>query len=96
LKIIHNKYAQLLGDFSLGIMWRKYQDYLWNWNQKSGFKSDDSNNSAPSAVATGVALKSVEEYLDGVKAATKVGNYPSLGALRGDYGKQHDPKERGG
>ena len=37
-KLMHNKYAEaqrLLGDFSLGIMQREYQDYLWNSrNQK--------------------------------------------------------------
>jgi hypothetical protein len=65
------KYAKLLGGFSLGIMQRAYQDYLWNRNQKSGFKSDNSNDSTPSGNATGGASKRVEEYLDGVKAATK-------------------------
>ncbi len=73
-KLMHNKYAQaqLLGDFSLGIMQREYQDYLWNSrNQKSGSKSDDSNNSTPSGNTTGGASKRVEEYLDGVKVATK-------------------------
>jgi hypothetical protein len=96
LKLMHNKYAQLLRGFSLGIIRREYQDYLWNRNQKSGFKSDDSNDSTPSVKATGDASKIAEEYLEGGKAATKVGNHPSLGASRGDYGKQHDPKERGG
>ena len=50
-KLIHNKYAEaqrLLGDFSLGIMQREYQDYLWNSrNKKSGFESDNSNDSTP-------------------------------------------------
>ena len=69
-KLMHNKYAQLLGDFSLGIMQRAYQDYLWNRNKKSGFESDDSDDSTPSGNATGDASKRVEEYLDGVKAAT--------------------------
>jgi len=74
-QLIHNKYAEaqrLLGDFSLGIMHREYQDYLWNSsNQKSRFESEDSNNSTPSGNTTGGASKRVEEYLDGVKAATE-------------------------
>jgi hypothetical protein len=41
--------------------------FLWNRNQKSGFKSDNSDNSTPSGNATGGASKRVEEYLDGVK-----------------------------
>ena len=46
---MHNKkYAQLLGDFSLGIMQRVYQDDLWNRNQKSGSESDDSDDSTSS------------------------------------------------
>ena len=61
------------GDFSLGIMQRAYQDYVWNSRtQKSGFESDDSDNSTPSGNATEGASKRVAEYLDGVKAATKV------------------------
>jgi hypothetical protein len=62
-KLIHNKYAEaqrLLGDFSLGIMQREYQDYLWNSrNQKSGFESDNSDNSTPSGNTTGGASKRV-------------------------------------
>jgi hypothetical protein len=59
-KFMHNKYAQLLKDFRLGIMRRGYQDYLWNRNEKSGFNSDDSgnddsDNSTPSGEATGDA-----------------------------------------
>ncbi len=37
-KLMHNKYAEaqrLLGDFSLGIMQREYQDYLWNSRNKN-------------------------------------------------------------
>ena len=71
---MHTKYAQaqLLGDFSLGIMQREYQEYLWNSrNQKSGFERDDSDDSTPSGNAIGGASKRVEEYLDGVKAATE-------------------------
>ncbi len=79
-KLIHNTYAEaqrLLGDFSLGIMQREYQDYLWNSrNQKSGFESDNSNNSTPSGNTTGGASKRVEEYLDGVKAATEADMSP--------------------
>ncbi len=74
---MHNKkYAKLLGGFSLGIMQRAYQDYLWDRNQKSGFESDDSNDSTPSGNATGGASKRVEEYLDGVKAATEADMSP--------------------
>jgi len=35
---MHNKYAEaqrLLGDFSLGIMQREYQDYLWKSRNKN-------------------------------------------------------------
>jgi hypothetical protein len=80
-KFMHNKYAQLLKDFRLGIVRRGYQDYLWNRNDKSGLKSDnsdndDSDNSTPSGEATGDASKRVEEYLGGVKAATKADKSP--------------------
>ena len=79
-KLIHNKYAEaqrLLGDFSLGIMQREYQDYLWNSrNQKSGFESDNSDNSTPSGNTTGGASKRVDEYLDGVKVATEADMSP--------------------
>ena len=69
---MHNKkYALLLGDFSLGIMQRAYQDYLWNRNQKYGFERDNSDNNTPSGKATGDASKRLEEYLGGVKAATE-------------------------
>ena len=51
-KLMHNKSDQLLGDFSYGIMQRAYQEYLWNRNQTSGFKSDDSDDSTPSGNAT--------------------------------------------
>jgi hypothetical protein len=71
-KFMHNKYAQLLKDFRLGIVWRGYQDYLWNRNDKFGFDSDDSDDddsddSTPSGKATGDASKRVEEYLSGAK-----------------------------
>ncbi len=80
-KFMYNKYAQLLKDFRLEIVRRGYQDYLWNRNDKSGFDSDDSDNddseySTPSGKATGVASKRVEEYLGGVKAATKANKSP--------------------
>jgi hypothetical protein len=80
-KFMHNKYTQLLKDFRLGIVWRGYQDYLWNRNDESGFDSDDSDdddsdNSNPSGKATGDASKRVEEYLGGVKAATKADKSP--------------------
>ena len=79
-KLMHNKYAEaqrLLGDFSLGIMQREYQDYLWkSRNKKSGFESDNSDDSTPSGNATGGASKRVEEYLDGVKAATEADMSP--------------------
>ncbi len=80
-KLMHNKYAQLLKDFRLGIMQRGYQDNLWNRNDKSGFDSydsdnDNSDNSTPSGKATGDASKRVEEYLSGVKAATEAGELP--------------------
>jgi hypothetical protein len=80
-KLMHTKYAQaqLLGDFSLGIMQmqREYQDYLWNSrNQKSGFECDNSNDCTPSGNATRGASKRVEEYLDGVKAATEADMSP--------------------
>jgi hypothetical protein len=75
-KLMHNKYAQLLRDFSFGIMQKAFQDYLWNSNQKDGFKSDDSNNITCSGNATGGASKRVEEYLDGVKAATEADRSP--------------------
>jgi hypothetical protein len=78
---MHNKHAQLLKDFRLGIVWRGYQDYLWNRNDKSGFDSDNSDNddseySIPSGEATRDASKRVEEYLSGVKAATKADKSP--------------------
>ncbi len=58
-------------------MGREYQDYLWkSRNKKSGFESDNSNDSTPSGNATGGASKRVEEYLDGVKAATKADMSP--------------------
>jgi hypothetical protein len=44
---------------------------LWNRNHKSGFKSDKNDGSTPSGKAAGDASKRVEEYLDGVKVATK-------------------------
>jgi hypothetical protein len=45
--------------------------------KKSGFKSDDSNNSTPSGNnTTGGASKRVEEYLDGVKVATEADMSP--------------------
>ena len=72
----YQKNAQLLGDFSLGIMQRAHQDYLWNRNKKSGFESDNSDDSTPSGNATGVASKRVEEYLDGVKATTEADMSP--------------------
>ena len=79
-KLMHDKYAEaqrLLGDFSLGIMQREYQDYLWNSrDKKSGFKSDNSNDSTPSGNATGGASKRVEAYLNGVKAATEADMSP--------------------
>jgi hypothetical protein len=75
-KLMHNKYAQLLRDFSLGIMQKTFQDYLWNRNQKDGFKRDDSNNNPCSGTATGGASKRVEEYLDGVKTATEADMSP--------------------
>ncbi len=80
-KFMHNKYAQLLKDFRLGNVQRGYQDYLWNRNDKSEFDSDDidnddSDNSTPSGKATGDASKRVEEYLSGVKAATKADKSP--------------------
>jgi hypothetical protein len=80
-KFTHNKYAQLLKDFRLGIVRRGYQDYLWNRNDKSGFDSDNSDNddseySIPSGEATGDASKRVEEYLGGVKVATKADKSP--------------------
>ena len=34
----YQKNAQLLGDFSLGIMQRAHQDYLWNRNKNLGLK----------------------------------------------------------
>ena len=47
-KLMHNKYAWLLRGFSLGIMQREYQDYLWNSrNKKSGFENDNSDDSTP-------------------------------------------------
>jgi hypothetical protein len=50
---------------------------LWNSrNKKSGFESDNSDDSTPSGNATGGASKRVEEYLDGVKAATEVDMSP--------------------
>ncbi len=59
-KLMHNKSAEaqwLLGDISLGIMQREYQDYLRNSrNKKSGFKSDDSDDSNPSGNAIGGSL----------------------------------------
>jgi hypothetical protein len=78
---MHNKYAQLLKDFRLGIVRRGYQDYLWNKNDKTGFNSDDSDNdnseySTPSGESTRDASKRVEEYLSGVKAATKADKSP--------------------
>ena len=75
-KLMHNKYAQLLGDFSLQIMRRDYQGYLWNRNHKSGFKSDKSDHSTPSVIPTRDAPRRVEEYLDGVKAATEADKSP--------------------
>ncbi len=80
---MHNKYAQLLKDFKLGIVRRGYQDYLWNRNDKSGFHSDDSDDddseySTPSDEATRDASKRVEVYLGGVKAATKADKSPPL------------------
>ena len=75
-KTMHNKYAQLPGDFSLGIMQRAFQDYLWNRTQKPGFEHDNSDDSNHSGNATGGASKRVEEYLDGVKAATEVDMSP--------------------
>ncbi len=59
-KLMHNKYAWLLRGFSLGIVQREVQDYLWNRNQTSGFESDnsdDSDDSTPSGNATGGASK---------------------------------------
>jgi hypothetical protein len=55
---------------------RAYQDYLWNRNQKYGFERDDSDDSTPSGNATGGASKRVEEYLNGVKAATEADMSP--------------------
>jgi hypothetical protein len=80
-KFMHNKHAQLLKDFRLGIVWRGYQDYLWNRNDKSCFNSDDSDDDnsddiTPSGKATGDASKRVEEYLGGVKEATKADKSP--------------------
>ncbi len=75
-KLMHNKYAQLLKDFSLGIKQRGYQDYLWNRNHKSGFKSDKSNDSTSSGKTTRDASKRVVEYLNGVKPATKADKSP--------------------
>jgi hypothetical protein len=50
---------------------------MWNSrNQKSGFESDNSDSSTPSGNATGGASKRVEEYLDGVKAATEADMSP--------------------
>jgi hypothetical protein len=80
-KFMHNKYAQLLKDFRLGIVRSGYQDYLWNRNDKSGFDSDNSDddnsdNSTPSGKAIGDASKRLEEYLGGVKAATEADKSP--------------------
>ena len=57
-------------------MRRGNQDYLWNRNHKSGFESDESDNITPSGEAIGDASKRVEEYLNGVKATTKVDKSP--------------------
>ena len=57
-KFMHNKYAQLLKDFRLGIVRRGYQDYLWNRNDKSGFNSDNSDNdNSDDSTPSGEALK---------------------------------------
>jgi hypothetical protein len=47
-------------------------------NQKSGFESDNIVDSTPSGNATGGASKRVEEYLNGVKAATEADMSPPL------------------
>ena len=73
-KIMRSKYVQLLVDFSLGIVWKGVQNYLWNRFESDD--SDDSDYSTPSGNATGGASKRVEEYLDGVKAATKAAMSP--------------------
>ena len=49
---------------------------MWNRNHKSGFESDESDDSTPSGKATRDASKRVEEYLNGVKAATKADKSP--------------------
>ncbi len=49
---------------------------MWNRNHKSGFESDESDDSTPSGKATRDASKRVEEYLDGVKATSKVDKSP--------------------
>ncbi len=69
-ELMHSKYVWLLADFNLGIMRRGVRNYLWNRFKSDD--SDDSDNSTPSGNATGGASKRVKEYLDGVKAATKV------------------------
>ena len=73
-KIMHSKYVQLLADFSLGIVRRGVRNYLWNRFESDD--SDDSDDSTPSGNATGGASKRVEEYLDGVKAATEAAMSP--------------------
>jgi hypothetical protein len=71
-KMMHNKYVRLLADFNFGIVQREVQNYLWNrFESDDSDDSDDSNDSTPSGNATGGASKRVEEYLDGVKAATE-------------------------
>jgi hypothetical protein len=52
-KIMHSKYVQLLADFSLGIVRRGVQNYLWNRFESDD--SNDSNDSTPSGNATGGA-----------------------------------------